>query len=162
MIDLTKKIAAILIVTPVLLAVSMPSNAAKIHNKTSATIQVYGSAIPIDTSPVPVVGEGLNKFSFNEKRTLNANTSSAGGIDWKESWGAVVLDKNDKVMCNVSYAFGRAELQGGNYLLISQDKETISCFLCSSSHKAKDTGEGLVLEESGADLEFVSPYKSCG
>jgi hypothetical protein len=160
--NLKKKNVVMLFVVSALLTLSIPSNAAKIHNKTSATVQVIGQALPIDTSPIPVVGEGLNKFSFNEKKTLNANTSCAGGIDWTESWGAVVLDKNDKVMCSVTYAFAKAELQGGNYLLISQDKETISCFLCGSSHNAKYTGEGLVLEESGADLNFVSPYKSCG
>jgi hypothetical protein len=155
-----KHILIMAIAVPSLLALSINSNAARIYNETSVAVTVVGSAIPFDSSDIHVIGDAANKLSFNTKVALNPGERSEN-IDWKASMGAIILDKNDKVMCSVSYAFGYAELQGRHYLLVSQDKEKFSCFLCGSEG-AKYTGNGGIMnDDNGADLEFVAHYKTC-
>jgi hypothetical protein len=154
MINLKKKIFLTLIVAPTLLALSMPSHASRIYNKTSVAIEVIGSLIPVDTSSLPVVGDPMNNLSFNRKVTLNPGKRSKS-IDWSESYGVIVADKNGAVMCDITFGFGHAEVVGGNYLVVAQDKEVVKCFVCSTSKKSKGHGMGLINEKSGANLDYV-------
>jgi hypothetical protein len=162
MINLTKKFVVMSIAMSVLLAMSTTSSAARIHNGTSAFVSVYGSVIPVDTSDLPVIGKPLNKLSFNEKVTLNSGEVS-DSISWKESWGVIVVDREDVVMCDIAYDFGHAELQGGNYLLISQQKEVITCNLCTATKGAapRYSGKGQIKESSKGNLTMYEGQESC-
>jgi hypothetical protein len=162
MINLTKKFVVMSIAMSVLLAMSTTSSAARIYNGTTAVVQVNPTLANFDISAAEIIGEANVSASFDTGITLNPGTRS-DSLSWGSSSGVLVRDREDNTMCFVRYDFGHFEMVGGNYLLISQDKETITCNLCTATKHAapKKSGHGLVKDGSGANLTAVSGQKNC-
>jgi hypothetical protein len=92
--------------------------AARIYNELYLPIKVTGSGI-LPGGPSVTVQPG----------------SRSDSIDWTTSYDMYVNLTNDFPICVVG-RLGHADLQGGNYLVVSQSQKQVTCTLCDSNHNA--------------------------
>jgi len=112
-----KRILKVLTLTMVLfLAAFSPCYAARIYNDTNALIVVGGNTGGLGTWSETAVQPGQRSSS----------------LDWT-TVTEVTASSDNKTLCQIGFG-PHAQIQGGNYMVVSSSGNNTNCVVCDSNH----------------------------
>ena len=126
--------------------VASSGEAARIYNFTNITVVVAGTYIPNYGIKFKSINKGASLLS-RQKVTIRPGQKSPS-LQWRGPIGVVVLSNRvyEQVlypMCNINFG-AHYQIQGGNYMVISQNGRKVTCTICNSHDRRMHTGSGFM------------------